>query len=142
MMAAVRMRLAVEEHGAGTQLVRLRSWPRYSSIGVALTVVFAALGIGAALDGAPIAAAILGASALFLGASAIRDCAAATGMLLDAIREPETEEHPVPAPEEELAAATAALPAAESVAYESDNGRESARPVHSRARVARFSEPE
>ena len=85
---ATRLRLAVEEHGAGTQLVRLRSWPRYSGIGMMLTALLAVLAAGALLDGATIAGAILGAAAFFLAASAIRDCAAATGVLLHALAEP------------------------------------------------------
>ena len=33
MLGSMRLRVAVEEHGAGRQLVRIRSWPRFSRIG-------------------------------------------------------------------------------------------------------------
>ena len=42
----MRMRMAVEEHGAGRQLVRFRSWPRFSRIGAGVALVFAALARG------------------------------------------------------------------------------------------------
>jgi GT2 family glycosyltransferase len=82
MLGVARMRMAVEEHGAGRQLVRFRSWPKYSRIGLALTVTFAALSSAAAFAEAWIAFAALGATALLLATSAIRDCATATGLLV------------------------------------------------------------
>ena len=42
-LAAVRIRATVEEHGGGKQLVRLRSWPWFSRLGVAVISIFAAL---------------------------------------------------------------------------------------------------
>jgi hypothetical protein len=159
MMGATRLRLAVEEHGAGAQLVRLRSWPRYSGVGALLTALLGALAAGATLDGAPIAGAILGVVALFLAISAIRDCAAATGVLLHALAEPQPEEDPFfELPGEEPAAASASWTAVGSATgYERDNGRETVRSdnghegipaptsvgdLPSRAHAARLSEPE
>ena len=42
--------MAVEDHGAGTQFVRLVSWPRCSPGAAAFTLLFTALTIGAAID--------------------------------------------------------------------------------------------
>jgi GT2 family glycosyltransferase len=82
MLGAARVRMAVEEHGSGRQLVRHRSWPRWSRSGLALTIVFTALSIAAAIDGAWVACAVLGAISLVFTVSAIRDCGRATGSVL------------------------------------------------------------
>jgi glycosyltransferase involved in cell wall biosynthesis len=42
-LAAARVRLAVEEHGEGRQLVRLRIWPHWSPIGIASEALLVAL---------------------------------------------------------------------------------------------------
>jgi hypothetical protein len=59
MLAAARILMAVEDHGAGTQFVRFHSWPACSPRAVVLILVFAALFAGAALDHAWTVAAIL-----------------------------------------------------------------------------------
>jgi glycosyltransferase involved in cell wall biosynthesis len=154
-MGATRLRLAVEEHGAGTQLVRLRSWPRYSRAGMLLTGLLGTLAAAALLDGAAIAGAILGAFAFLLAASAVRDCAAATGVLLHAIAEPRTEDSALESPQEEPVEAPAWATTEAEAAYDangggprSTNGNESVPAstsvgeLPSRARVARLSEPE
>jgi hypothetical protein len=46
-----RVRLAIEEHGAGCQLVRARSWPRARWAPLALWAILAALALSAALSG-------------------------------------------------------------------------------------------
>ena len=46
-----RLRLAVEEHGGGRQLVRFRVWPRIVQAGVVLFVLVAASAVVAGLDG-------------------------------------------------------------------------------------------
>ena len=51
MLGSMRLRMAVEEHGGGRQLLRIRSWPRFSRIGAGVALGFAALAAGAALDG-------------------------------------------------------------------------------------------
>jgi hypothetical protein len=84
-MGAARMRMAVEEHGAGRQLVRLRMWPRYSRVGLALIASFAGLAVGAGLAGAWVASGILGVIAVALAASAVRDTATAVGVLAGAL---------------------------------------------------------
>jgi hypothetical protein len=154
-MGATRLRLAVEEHGAGTQLVRLRSWPRYSRAGMILTGLLGTLAAAALLDGAAIAGAILGAFAFLLLASAVRDGAAATGVLLYAIAEPRTEESAHESPHEEplevpewTATEAEAAYDANGGGLQSANGHESVPPpthvgeLPSRATVARLPEPE
>ena len=81
MLGSMRLRVAVEEHGGGRQLVRIRSWPRFSRIGAAVALGFAALG------GAFAAAAILGAAVLLIIVSTIQDCATAAGVMRIALAE-------------------------------------------------------
>jgi hypothetical protein len=42
-----RLRMAIEEHGEGKQLVRIHSWPRPTAIAAGITAVFAAIAIAA-----------------------------------------------------------------------------------------------
>ncbi len=81
-----RLRMAVEEHGAGRQLVRLRSWPKWSWKGLLMAVVSAGLSIGAAVDGAPVVSVAFGASATLLAVRALRECGASLATLLRATR--------------------------------------------------------
>jgi hypothetical protein len=79
------MRMAVEEHGAGRQLVRFRLWPKLWYPGLVIAVLLTALSLGAALDGVWLACAILGAAAVLLSVLVIQDCATAAGILLRAL---------------------------------------------------------
>ena len=88
LFGAVRLRMAVEEHGAGRQLARVRSWPRLSRGALALAVVMAALAVAAGLDGAWPAALALASGAGALVVTAVRDCAVATAAVLRAIAPP------------------------------------------------------
>jgi hypothetical protein len=93
------MRMAVEEHGGGKQLLRFRIWPRFSRAGLGLAALFAALAVTAAADGTWIGGVLLGSAALVLFGSMSRDCAAAMGVLVPAV-----EHHadmPRPAPQAE-----------------------------------------
>ena len=65
-LGAVRISMAIEEHGSGRQLVRFRSRPRRSAAGGALTALLALLAGAAAVDRAWVPAAALGAIALAL----------------------------------------------------------------------------
>jgi hypothetical protein len=78
-LGSVRLRLAVEEHGAGRQFLKLRAWPRCSGAALALTLLFLVLGGGAALDGVWAASALLVGVALHLALRAFRECAGAAG---------------------------------------------------------------
>ena len=77
LFGAARMLMA-EEYGGGKQLVRVRTWPKVSSLGAALAGMFAFLASDAALDHAWAAATLLGAVSVVLGALLYRDCAGAS----------------------------------------------------------------
>ena len=83
-LGTARLRLAVEEHGDGRQLLRFRLWPRASSGAmIAVGALLVALAFGAQ--------AILGASALAICVRVVRDCAAGLAVLVRAVvadREP------------------------------------------------------
>src|SRR5207244_10977964 len=50
LLAGVRMLLAVEDHGPRTQLIRVRSWPTFSPVGLGLILRFRAPGTPARLQ--------------------------------------------------------------------------------------------
>lgn len=82
----VRMRMAVEEHGAGKQLVRIRSWPIFSLPWLVLTLLFAALYIITIINRAwP--APVLGLIAMLLASRALEDCGTATASCLYALKQ-------------------------------------------------------
>ena len=71
-----RVLMAVEEHGAGRQLMRFRCWPRLAPFAVVLFAIFTAAA-AASINHAPAAAAFLGISALLLFFQAARQSGAA-----------------------------------------------------------------
>jgi hypothetical protein len=79
MLARVRLFTAVEEHGSGKQLTRVRSWPSPSLVAGWLIGPPAALAVVAALTGATGAAVVLAAVALVLALGAVAEATAATG---------------------------------------------------------------
>lgn len=84
MLGAVRLHMAVEEHGAGKQLVRFRIWPKTSILGIVLPFVFAILSTGAAFNQAWMVCATLGLVAFFLMLQLLLECAEATATILHA----------------------------------------------------------
>jgi hypothetical protein len=88
----VRLRMCVEEHGAGRQLVHFRLWPQASRLGGPLAAVPMFLAILAALDGAWVASGALGAVAGFFLFRVIRQCGTAMTELLDKLQRPDLEE--------------------------------------------------
>ena len=92
MFGAVRVLFAAEDHGAGTQHVRFRITPRYSRAATLVALVLLVLAVEAAVQGAWIAAALLGAiSAAFLSRS-VFECAVASAAALGclaAVEKPE-----------------------------------------------------
>jgi hypothetical protein len=85
MLGAVRILMAIEDHGAGRQLVRVRFWPRYSPGAVVLTVLMAALSIWAAADHAVVAAALFAALAGALALRALHETASAAAAVRSAL---------------------------------------------------------
>jgi GT2 family glycosyltransferase len=85
-LGGARMRLVVEEHGAGRQLARFHAWPRWSPA-AALVVPPAGGALAALASGATVPAAILGAGALALAVRAVVESAGATAGLHAAWRQ-------------------------------------------------------
>jgi GT2 family glycosyltransferase len=94
-LGRARLLMDAEDHAAGSQLVRIRLWPRCSY--AVLAVAFAAEGLAAAAasDGAWVAAGILGLIGLLLAIAAVLETGSALGALREAakrhIHTPETE---------------------------------------------------
>jgi GT2 family glycosyltransferase len=86
------MRMAIEEHGAGRQLVRCHLRPRGSRPAVSVLLITLALTAIAAADAAPVAVAVLGATALTILAAVVLKQAAAVGHLLSAVESDAAEE--------------------------------------------------
>ena len=84
-LGGVRVLAAVEDHGGGHQLVRLRAWPRCSVVGIGSSMVLAGLAAAAGFDGAWAVTAILGAAAATLGLRIFVESARATAALLHAL---------------------------------------------------------
>jgi len=86
LFGAARLRMAVEEHGAGKQFLRFRSWPRCSLPGVILALIFAALSIGAGLDHCWAACTLLGGSSLAAAWRTLQECGSAKSRVLRSLR--------------------------------------------------------
>jgi O-antigen biosynthesis protein len=67
MLARVRLRMAVEEHGAGRQMLRFRVWPRYSLSGSLAFILMTCISAAAAYDRAWPAVAFLFIISAILG---------------------------------------------------------------------------
>jgi O-antigen biosynthesis protein len=91
-LGAARLLMAVEDHGAGTQFVRLHSWPTCSHGAAVLTLLFAALSAWAAIDQAWTVAAILGAGTVLLALRTFQECAGATAAILRVLKQAEEKE--------------------------------------------------
>jgi cellulose synthase/poly-beta-1,6-N-acetylglucosamine synthase-like glycosyltransferase len=86
LLGAARLLAATEEHGAGRQLIRFRVSPKYSTRGLILTVLFAVLATGAALDGAWHSAVVLGLAVVLLLGRTLLECAGAMATMLYALK--------------------------------------------------------
>lgn len=80
-LGAARLLVAVEEHGSGKQLVRVRAWPRISWKWLSMSGIVIGLATGAILDGASAAGAVLGAAGLLIVARSGLDCISATAAI-------------------------------------------------------------
>jgi hypothetical protein len=87
LLGAGRMRMAVEEHGQGRQMVRIRLWTRCAPAGVVLAASLALAAIGSALAGARAAGLGLGGAAAALTIWMVRDCGLAMAGLRQAVTE-------------------------------------------------------
>jgi GT2 family glycosyltransferase len=86
LLGKVRARLAIEEHGQGRQLIRMRSWPCWPRLGLATALLLAGAAGAAFVDHAPPAGISLATlSAVVLLRTAL-DLAAAAGALAQSFR--------------------------------------------------------
>ncbi len=85
-LGGARVLMAIEEHGAGRQLLRFRSWPSCSRWVLRVTLLLGGLAGGAAVQPAWAAGAVLGGTALLLTLRMLQDCAVATGAVLRALK--------------------------------------------------------
>lgn len=86
LFGAARILMTLEEHGAGRQLVRFRSWPKCSTRGLLLISLFAVLAAGATFDHAWHSAGILGSVAVLLASRMFQECAETMATVLHALR--------------------------------------------------------
>lgn len=86
LFGAVRMRMAVEEHAGGKQMIKIRSWPKISKMGLVLSLFFAVLTILAAVDQAWYVYVVLGSTAALTAVHSFGDCAIATASFIKAIK--------------------------------------------------------
>ena len=91
-LGSARLFLAVEYHGSGRQLLRIRSWPRFSFVAFLFVVLLAEFSYVAGQTGAWTACVCLGLSALLIGVRMFKECAAATAGFLAVIRKIERNE--------------------------------------------------
>lgn len=84
-LGAARLRLAVEEHGQGRQLLRHRLWPRISPIAIVVVAVLGALALVGGLDGPWYVSAVLGVLAVAVAYRTLQECAVATDVCLSGI---------------------------------------------------------
>jgi GT2 family glycosyltransferase len=88
MLGGARLLIAVEEHGAGRQLVRVRSWPHVTRTGGLLAAVAAGLASLAAANHAQAVSIVLAAAAGVIILRLISECMAATAAVGRALKRP------------------------------------------------------
>lgn len=86
-IGAVRLVMAVEDHGAGNQLVRIRWWPTVSKTVLTLAIVIAVLAAAAGLNGGWFAAITLGLASAGLALRVAHQCGAAAAVVAQAVQE-------------------------------------------------------
>jgi glycosyltransferase involved in cell wall biosynthesis len=79
LLGAARVRLTIEEHGSGKQMVRYRAWPHFPTGGALLTALCVAGAVAAGVAHGWTACAVLGVLAIGLAARAVVECGAAMG---------------------------------------------------------------
>jgi O-antigen biosynthesis protein len=89
---SARMFLGLDHHGSGCQLLRVRSWPVCSLMGVVLPILLTGLSFTAGEAHAWTACLVLGATGVLITARIFQECAASTGAFLAAVRKIEREE--------------------------------------------------
>ena len=85
LLGAARLRMAIEEHGEGTQLVRFAVWPRLRPRSVVASLLCGLLAIMAGADAAWVAAGVFGLMSVALVLRAVFECAGAVASVLHAL---------------------------------------------------------
>jgi len=85
-LGAARVHMAIEEHGAGRQLVRLRAWPRSSASVIVVAALALALSVGAGQAQAWLPCAVLAAFAGLVALGAVHDSGAAVAAVERSVR--------------------------------------------------------
>ncbi len=83
---SARLLSAIEDHGAGKQLIRMRLWPAWSAKALLPVFVFALIAAGAAIDSAFLTAVLLMAVAVVFAVRAFAESALATANMLQALK--------------------------------------------------------
>jgi O-antigen biosynthesis protein len=86
LLGCARVRMAVEEHGQGRQLLRFRAWPVPSLPGMIFIAMMSALSAAAALSAAWIASLCLAVLVGLCLISMVRDLSSSMGAMLAALR--------------------------------------------------------
>jgi O-antigen biosynthesis protein len=86
-LGTVRLLMSVEENPGRTQVVRVRWWPRVSPRAASASLLLAGLAAVAAVDGSGAATIVLAVGCLGVVAHAIRQCATAAGVTMQALRQ-------------------------------------------------------
>jgi O-antigen biosynthesis protein len=85
LMGSARLRMAIEEHGQGKQLLRFRVWPKLSVTAITLVLFFGLLALGAVIDRSWLASVFLGLLAVLLGHRALCECSSTAAALAKAV---------------------------------------------------------
>jgi GT2 family glycosyltransferase len=85
-LGGARLRVAIEEHGRGRQLIRIRAYPDWTRVGLFPLGMAAGLSIAAFIDGSSVIGALMGAAATALAFLALRQNAAAMAAIISAVR--------------------------------------------------------
>lgn len=90
-LGSARLRLAVEEHGSGRQLVRIRWWPRMSLVASAILALLCAVAVAAWLNGAGAVAATAAVLTVLAALRCAYECAVAVATVDAAVHPPPRE---------------------------------------------------
>lgn len=86
LLGAVRIRMAIEEHGGGRQLVRVRFWPRCQRFWLALSLICAVVAVEAAMDYATLISIIFASGAASYWLVLLDEWSRATALLMKLLR--------------------------------------------------------
>ena len=98
LFGTVRVRMTIEEHGSGRQLVRFAARPVWLRLGGLVCAVFAALALGAVAGGAWVAGGLLVCALGLLGFRGVYERGVASGAVCSAIDQILPPPDGVPAP--------------------------------------------